>query len=62
MEEMSFQGFSIFSSGGHFVQTRGTILLTLVKGHKKNTSVKLLKIRSLAAKEILLRDFFFFYF
>ena len=36
--------FSIFSSGGHFVQVNGTILAILVKGYKRNTntSVKLL--------------------
>ena len=34
--------FSIFSSGGHFVQLSRTFLAILVKGHKRNTSVKLL--------------------
>ena len=34
--------FSLFSSGGHFVQPSGIILAILVKGHKRNTSVKLL--------------------
>ena len=34
--------FSIFSSGGHFVQWSGTILAILVEGHPKNFSVKLL--------------------
>ena len=38
---MSFKGFSIFSSGGHFVQQSGTILEILVKGHERNISVKL---------------------
>ena len=33
--------FSIFSSGGHFVKPKGTILANLVKGHKRNISVKL---------------------
>ena len=37
-----FGFFSIFSSGGHFVQPSRTILAILVKGHKRNTSVKLL--------------------
>ena len=32
---------SVFSSGGHFVQPSGTILAILVKGHKRNISVKL---------------------
>ena len=34
--------FSFCSSGGHFVQPNGTILAILVKGHKRNISVKLL--------------------
>ena len=34
--------FSIFSSGGNFVQRSTTFLAILVKGHKRNTSVKLL--------------------
>ena len=38
--EMSFKGFSIFSSGDHFVQQSGTILAILVKGDKRNISVK----------------------
>ena len=33
--------FSIFSSGGNFVKPKGTILAILVKGHKRNISVKL---------------------
>ena len=33
--------FSIFSSGGHFVQRSGTILAILVEGHPKNISVEL---------------------
>ena len=35
------KGFSIFSSDGHFVQPRGTILAILVEGHQKNISTKL---------------------
>ena len=38
---MSFKGFSLFSSGGHFVQQSGTILPTLVVGHPRNISMKL---------------------
>ena len=38
---MSFKGFSIFRSGGHFVQQSGTVLAILVKGHQRNISVKL---------------------
>ena len=33
--------FSIFSSGGHFVQQSGTILAILVEGRSRNISVKL---------------------
>ena len=36
-----FMGFSIFSSGGHFVQQSETILAILVEGHPQNISVKL---------------------
>ena len=32
--------FSIFSSGGHFVKPKGTILAILVKDNKRNISVK----------------------
>ena len=38
---MSFYEFSIFSSGGHFVQLSRTILAILVEGHPRNISVKL---------------------
>ena len=38
--EMSFKGFSIFSSGNHFVQQIRPILAILVKGDKRNISVK----------------------
>ena len=37
----SLRPFSIFSSGGYFVKPKGTILAILVKGNKKNISVKL---------------------
>ena len=33
--EMSFKGYSIFSSGGHFVQQSRNILAILVKGDKR---------------------------
>ena len=38
--EMSIKGFSIFSSGDHFVQQSRTIWALLVKGDKRNISVK----------------------
>ena len=41
MEEMSFKGFSIFSSGCHFVKPSGAILVILVEGHWWNTSVQI---------------------
>ena len=33
--------FSIFSSGGHFIQPSRTILAILVEGHSRNIPVKL---------------------
>ena len=41
---MLFKGFSVFSSGGYFVQWRGTILAILVQGHPRNISVKFLNL------------------
>ena len=38
---MSLKGFSILSSGGHFVQPSITILAYLVEGHPRHISVKL---------------------
>ena len=38
---MMFKGFSIFSSGGHFVLQSRTILAISVKGYQRNISVKL---------------------
>ena len=38
---MLFTDFSIFSSGGHFVQGSRLILAILVEGHPGNISVKL---------------------
>ena len=43
MEEMSFKGFSIFSTGLNFVQPRGTILASFVEGHWNNTSVQIFR-------------------
>ena len=36
-------GFSIFSSGGHFVQPSTTTLAYLLEGHPRNISMKLLE-------------------
>ena len=38
---MSFKGFSIFSSGGHFDQRSEIILAILVEDHLMNIFVKL---------------------
>ena len=38
--EMSFKGFSVFSSDNQFVQQSITILAILVQGDKRNISVK----------------------
>ena len=37
----SLNGFSIFSSDGHFVQRSGTIVAILLEGHPKNISIKI---------------------
>ena len=55
---MSFKGFSIFSSGCHFVQPSGSILAILVEGHWRNTSVQIFEIGPLA-KEMSFEDFLF---
>ena len=54
---MTFKGFSIFSSGDHFVQQSRTILAFLVKRDKRNISVKSFSIRPLA-KEEMFKGFF----
>ena len=40
---MSFKSFSIFSSGGHFIQRSGKILAILVDGHPSYIFVKLFR-------------------
>ena len=40
-EDKSFKGFSIFSSGSHLVQRRGTVRAILVDSHLRNIPVKL---------------------
>ena len=40
---MSFEGFSIFSFGGHFVQRSGTILAILIEGHPRHFCEIILK-------------------
>ena len=41
LDQMLFKDISIFSSGGHFVQQRGTICAILVEVNTRNISVKL---------------------
>ena len=41
MRRCRLKVFSIFSSGGHFVQPSTTILAYLVEGHPRNISTKL---------------------
>ena len=45
---MLFIGFSIFSSGGHFVQRSRAILAILVESHPRNISVKLFCNRAIS--------------
>ena len=54
---MSFKAFSIFSSGGHFVQGRETILAILVEGHPRNISVKYFEIRPLVYEKMSFKGF-----
>ena len=51
--------FSIFSSGGHFVQPSRTILAILVKDHKKNTSMNTLKSGHWLQRRCFLKAFLF---
>ena len=57
---MSFKGFSIFSSGGHFVQWSGTIFAVLVEGHPRNISVKLFCNRSIGLGGDVISRYFLF--
>ena len=50
---MLFRGFSIFSSGGHFIQQSKTILVILVKGYERNISVKLFCNRALGLGDVV---------
>ena len=55
----SLRPFFIFSSGGHFVKPKVTILAILVKGHKRNISVKLFW-KNGHRPEMLFKGFFYF--
>ena len=53
----SLRPFSFFSSGGHFVKPKGTILAILVKGHKRNISVKLFRNPVIGLRGFLFKGF-----
>ena len=55
-----FTSFSIFSSGGHFVQRSGTILAILVEGHLRNICVKLFRNRPIGLGGDVVQRFFYF--
>ena len=57
---MSLKGFSIFSSGDHFIQKSGTILAILAEGHPKNISVKLFWNQTSSLGEDVVKKFFYF--
>ena len=56
---MSFKGFSIFSSGRHFVQPSGAILVILVSAIGGILLSKYFEIRPLAKDEMLFEDLYF---
>ena len=55
-----FVCFFLFLTGGNFIQRRGTILTILVKGHKRNTSVKLLLNQATCHEGESFKGFFLF--
>ena len=46
---MSFQGFSVLTSGGNFVQQSRIILAIYVEGHPRNISVKIFRNRAMGS-------------
>ena len=60
--EMSFKGFSIFSSGDHFVQQSRTILAILVKGNEEKHFCEIILKSGHWARRRCLKVFFFFFF
>ena len=56
---MSLKGFSIFSSGGHFLQPSTTIFAYLVEGHSRNISMKLFE-DPLSKEQISFKSFSIF--
>ena len=59
-EEKSFKGFSIFSSGGHFVQRSRTVSAILVDSHLRNIPVKLFQNLSIDIAEEVVKSLFLF--
>ena len=59
-EDMSFKGFSSFSSGSHFVQQTGIISTILVEGHPVNISVKLFSNQAIAFQDMSFKSFSIF--
>ena len=55
-----FKGFSIFSSGGHFVQWSGTVWAILVDSHLRNIPVKLFQNLSTDLAEEVVKSLFLF--
>ena len=55
---MSLKGFSIFSSGGHYVKPSTTILAYWVMGHPRNISMKLFKKWSIGLEADIIEKFF----
>ena len=55
----SLRPFSIFSSGGHFVKPKGTILAILVKGHEEHFCEIVLKSSHRSKKRCCLKVFLF---
>ena len=60
MEEKSFKGFSIFSSGGHLVQWCRTVSAILVDSHLRNIPVKLFQNLSIDKAEEVIKSLFLF--
>ena len=57
-----FTCFSIFSSGGHFVQRSRTILAILIKGHPRNIPVQLFLNRTFGLGGDVVKGFSIFSF
>ena len=54
---MSFEGFSIFSSGGHLVQWHRTVSAILVESYPRNLPVKLFQNLSTDLEKKLFKAF-----